>query len=110
MENDRRHLERLRVLKGAHILTLDRAITFPCSIQNITSEGARIRTSGSVPPPAKFRLRLELDGLEVDCRIVWRRARDMGVRFEGPFREYRPERAQNVTPLKDSRRRIKSSW
>ena len=96
---DKRRSPRRRVLKGAIVAYNDRHSTIPCTVRDISDTGARLRTEGTVSAPDTFLLIVEIDGLEADCSVVWRKAPDLAVRFVSPPRKVPPKRAQVVTAL-----------
>ena len=54
----------------------------PCTVVDMSSDGARIRIDGHIRLPGKFRLtfsRATRDGLRCDLR--WRNGRTVGVKF-----------------------------
>ena len=57
-------------------------------------EGARLRLTGSVDAPDTFELFIELDGLWVDCEVVWRSNAEIGVAFTSPKTQATPRRKQ----------------
>jgi hypothetical protein len=61
--------------------------------------GARLKVTGSVAPPDTFLLSLDLEGFEVDCKVAWRKNKEIGVLFTSPLRMVPPKRAQSVKPL-----------
>lgn len=96
-ENKRR-VPRRRVLKGAIIAYNDKHRTIPCTVHDISDRGARLRLHAMAAPDA-FILIIELDGIEADCKVVWRKAPDIGVTFIAPIRKVAAKRAQSVTAL-----------
>ena len=49
--------------------------------------------------PNTFELIVELDGLEASCEVVWRKDREIGVRFLSAPRAVTPTRTQVVKAL-----------
>ena len=96
---EKRRAPRRRVLKGAIVAYNDRRSTIPCIVRDISDTGARLRTEGVVSAPDTFMLIVELDGIEADCQVVWRKAPDLAVRFVAPPRKVAPKRAQVVAAL-----------
>ena len=85
------------MLKGAIVGYNDRHSTMPCAVRDISETGARLRVDGNAPDT--FLLIIELDGLEADCKIVWRKAPEIGVTFVGPVRKVAAKRSQSVTAV-----------
>jgi PilZ domain len=94
--NERRGSPRRRVLKGAIIAYGDRKITLPCTVRNLSASGARVRIEAAVSAPDNFILFIEMDGIEVDCEVVNRSGKDLGVKFISPTRAVKPKRTQIV--------------
>lgn len=88
---------RRRQLKAATIAYSDRHLTIGCSLRDISETGARIETTHPTVPDT-FVLIVDLDGLEADCEVIWRRQNLVGVRFLGPPRQVAPKRQQVVQP------------
>ena len=61
--------------------------------------GARLRVEGSVSIPDTFELIIEVDGLEADCQVVWRKANEVGVKFLAAPRIVAAKRAQVISPV-----------
>lgn len=111
---ENRRASRRKVLKGAVAAFNDRYCSIACTVRDISATGARIRTDGSVSIPDTFELIIDLDGFEVDCEVVWRKDRDLGVRFLGAPHRVAPRRHQSIavtTPERPSslRRRTKAT-
>jgi PilZ domain len=96
---EKRRAPRRRVLKGAIVAYNDRHSTIPCVVRDISDVGARLRTDGVMNAPDTFLLIVELDGIEADCAVVWRRPPDLAVTFVGPSRKVTPKRRQVVAAL-----------
>jgi hypothetical protein len=96
---EKRRGPRRRVLKGAIVAYNDRRSTMPCSVRDISDAGARLRMDCSMTPPDTFLLIIELDGIEVDCEVVWRKPPDLAVAFVSALRKVSPKRAQVVAAL-----------
>jgi hypothetical protein len=91
-----RNASRRRMLKAGVIAYSGRHVTLTCVVRDLSDRGARLVVDGSVDAPDTFELLIAIDGLEVDCRVVWRRAREVGVIFEGSVRKSEKRRAQVV--------------
>jgi len=61
--------------------------------------GAHLRVEGTVNVPNTFELIVDLDGLQADCEVVWRKDKDIGVRFLSAPRLVTPTRTQVVKAL-----------
>ena len=95
--NDNRRASRRRILKSGVLAFNNRHATLPCAVRDLSDSGALLRMNGVTSVPDRFELIVELDGLEADCEVIWRKGRDLGVRFTAPPRKVAPKRAQTVT-------------
>jgi len=95
----RLHVRR-RVLKGALIVHNGFATALPCTVRDISEGGAQLRLDGTMFAPNHFELIIELDGTEADCDVVWRRGRDLGVRFRAAPRRGSRRRMQVVDTVR----------
>ena len=98
-EADNRRSLRRRILKGGIVAFNDRHVTLACTVRDISVGGARLRIMGSVSPPNRFELLIELDGLEVPCEVVRRDGNEIAVMFLSEPRRIVPKRSQIVDPL-----------
>ena len=87
---------RRRVLKAAVVAFNDRRVTTLASVRDLSPTGAKLRVESSTSIPDHFQLIIELDGLEADCEVVWRREHEIGARFQRPPRNVKPKRLQVV--------------
>jgi hypothetical protein len=97
--DDRRTTQRRKQLKAGLITFHSRNATVPCSVRELSETGARVEVDPALVPDT-FVLLIELDGLEADCEVVWRRVAVIGVRFCGKPRHRAPRRLQVVTTLR----------
>ena len=97
--SETRSAPRRRILKAGFIAYNDRHSTLPCTVRDLSTTGARLRVNCSVAAPDTFELIIELDGLEVDCHVVWRKATDIGVRFLSAPRIVAAKRVQVVNAI-----------
>jgi hypothetical protein len=97
---ERRGAVRRRMLKGAIITSADRKTAIPCMVRDTSASGARLRFDTGLTIPDTFLLIIDLDGIEVDCEVVSRRGRDMGVKFTSSTRAVKPRRVQIITALR----------
>jgi hypothetical protein len=89
---ERRASPRRRVLKGAIIAYGDRKMSLPCTVRNLSATGARVRIEAAVSAPDSFILFIEMDAIEVDCEVVHRSEKDLGVKFVSPTRPVKRKR------------------
>jgi hypothetical protein len=90
---------RRRVFKGGIVAFNDRRSTLACVVRDVSETGAHLRVEGSMNAPDTFELIIDLDGLEADCEVVWRKGSEVGVRFRSPPRRFTPRRTQVVDAL-----------
>jgi two-component system response regulator len=92
----RRGGKRSKMLKGGVIAFSGRHATMPCVVRDLSETGARLQVAQSNAVPDTFELLVELDGLEVLSRIVWRKSQEVGVEFLEIPRINTPKRVQIV--------------
>jgi hypothetical protein len=102
-QNEARGAPRRRVLKAGVIASNDRHLTVACTVRDMSATGARLRIESSLGAPDTFELMIEVDGLEADCKVVWRKANEIGVRFLSAPRMVAAKRTQVVNPLAPTR-------
>ena len=96
---DRRRLARHRILKGGLIAVAGHHTAIPCSVRDLTETGARLRLQDCAAlVPDRFELIIEIDGLEAQCQVAWRKGAELGASFL-KTRRGAPRRAQVVRPL-----------
>ena len=81
-DSEGRAARRMRTLKAGVISFAHGQCALPCTIRDITDNGARIEYTGTVPIPEVFRLLVRSDGVEAQCTVAWRHRSMIGVRFE----------------------------
>ena len=87
---------RRRMLKSGRICFNERHSTLECAVRDISEQGARLRLSGSIDAPDTFELLVELDGIRVDCAVVWRSNDEIGVVFTSEKVQEAPTRKQVI--------------
>jgi len=80
MTEHQKRRQRLRALKGGSILFYNGA-AFDCTVRNLSETGARIEVENPVGIPDKFKLIIKSKKLERACHVMWRKAKEIGVRF-----------------------------
>jgi hypothetical protein len=83
MDEDRRNVTRTRISRGAKIIAPRRSQIIHCTVQNITSGGARLKVANTYGMPETFELTFEHGRTRRACRVVWRTADELGVAFQG---------------------------
>jgi hypothetical protein len=100
-DTDGRSALRRRVLKAGIAASSDRHLTVACTVRDLSA--ARLRVEGSLTVPNTFELIIDVDGLEANCEVVWRKANEVGVKFLCAPRIVAPKRAQIINPLTPSK-------
>ena len=96
---DKRQLARHRILKGGLLAVAGHHTAIACSVRDLTETGARLKLEDvAALLPDRFELIIEIDGLEAECQVVWRKGSEIGVSFL-KTRRGAPRRAQVVRPL-----------
>ena len=81
--DDRRGVQRTKVLRNAKIIVPRRSPVIHCTVQNITSGGACLKLANTYGVPQTFDLTFEHGRTRRRCRVVWRTNDKLGVAFEG---------------------------
>jgi hypothetical protein len=76
--DERRTKQRHRVLKAGTIEFGGGAID--CTVRNLSDFGAALDVTSPIGIPDRFNLVVS-DGARLPCRIVWRKERRIGVKF-----------------------------
>ena len=97
--NEARAALRRRVLKSGIAASNDRRLTVSCTVRDLSATGARLRVEGLRTVPDTFELIIDLDGLEADCQVMWRKGGEVGVRFVSAPRTVAAKRSQVINPL-----------
>lgn len=100
---DPRSGPRRKQLKSGIVAFNGRHSTLPCLVRELSEAGARLEIDQAHVPDT-FELIVELDGLEADCEVIWRRGDRVGVRFTSPPRIRPPRRVQVVQPTQPAGR------
>ena len=82
MADDRRTVQRTRVLRCAKIIVPRRSPVIHCTVQNITSAGACLKLANTYGVPQTFELTFEHGRTRRACRVVWRTETKLGIAFE----------------------------
>jgi hypothetical protein len=75
-----RQSRRQRVLKGGKIYFDHAAID--CAVRNVSEAGAMLEIASPIGIPNNFSLVISQQALRRPCRVAWRSARRIGVRFD----------------------------
>jgi hypothetical protein len=82
MTENRRAVQRTRVLRCAKIIVPRRSPVISCTVQNITSGGACLKLANTFGLPETFDLTFEHGRTRRACRVVWRTTDRLGVMFQ----------------------------
>jgi hypothetical protein len=82
-KGDRRSVQRTRAVRSAKIIAPRLASVIHCTVQNITSGGARLKLANTSGVPDTFELTFELGRTRRACRVAWRTHDELGVAFQG---------------------------
>jgi PilZ domain len=74
--NEARH----RALKAARIVFKGHEAVFDCVVRNLSDGGACLKVESPIGIPDSFELMLD-DASVRHCRVVWRKATQIGVNF-----------------------------
>lgn len=77
---EHRTAQRRRTLKAGTISFGGGAID--CTVRNFSESGAALDVISPVGIPERFTLLIEADQNQLPCRVVWRKEKRIGVRFE----------------------------
>jgi hypothetical protein len=80
MMEEHRTAQRRRTLKAGTISFGGGAID--CTVRNFSESGAALDVISPVGIPERFTLLIEADQNQLPCRVVWRKEKRIGVRFE----------------------------
>jgi len=79
---ERRDVTRTRMSRSAKIIPPRHGSMIHCTVQNITSGGARLKLANTYGLPETFELTFEQGRTRRACRVVWRTNDELGVAFE----------------------------
>ena len=79
---EQRQAPRLRALIGARIVFNNGQATLDCLIRDVSETGAKLTVSALIPLPDRFEVIIPQKGVTRPVRVAWRRATEIGVRFE----------------------------
>jgi hypothetical protein len=85
MAAERRTSQRLRTLKGGSIL-FGLAPAIDCVVRNLSATGACLAVPNPAAIPEQFDLLIKPELLKRHCRVAWRTADRIGIRFVEPPR------------------------
>jgi hypothetical protein len=83
-DDDGRALDRVPVFRGALLSIPGQLTALPCTLRDITTNGASIRLNGITLVPLEFEI--SFDGFRTfkTCQLIWRDGDFAGVAFLSP--------------------------
>ena len=78
---DRRRVQRTRVLKGATIIFNNHSSVIDCTVFNLTNVGLCVQVPSSVGIPDSFDLSFDRARSSRRCRVIWRTENKLGISF-----------------------------
>jgi hypothetical protein len=90
---DRRKVQRTRVLRSAKIIVPRRSPVIHCTVQNITDTGACLKLANTWGLPDTFDLTFEHGRTRRACRVIWRTHDKLGISFEGDAKQAEEKQA-----------------
>ncbi len=89
---------RRKQLKKALASYNDQSISLEVVLRDLSETGVKLKLNADDPLPDHFTLFVQLDGILVDCEVVWRRGLEIGARFVSEIKQSKPTRVQNIIP------------
>jgi len=78
---DRRQVQRTRVLKNANIILNNSSSLCTCTVVNLTNVGSCIKMASSVGLPNSFALSFDRALSSRECRVIWRAENKLELSF-----------------------------
>jgi hypothetical protein len=78
---DKRRVQRTRVLKDAKIILNNRSSLFDCTVINLTNLGSCVYLPSSARIPNSFALSFDRARSSRRCRVIWRTESKLGISF-----------------------------
>ena len=78
---ENRQAQRWRAMLAGKIVFNNHGSVYDCSIRNLSATGAKIWVFNAATIPDAFELLIEAKALTRPARVVWRSAKEIGVRF-----------------------------
>jgi hypothetical protein len=85
---ERRHVRRQRVLKGALVIFGAFERVFDCAIRDLSDAGAKLTFQTTSGIPETFHLLIPAEHKIAPARAAWRTSRDIGIAFTGPWQKH----------------------
>jgi hypothetical protein len=78
---EHRSTPRHRTFKAAHIAFKERGAAISCVVRDLSDTGACLKVESPIGIPETFDLVFESDQSIRTCRVVWRKANQIGIEF-----------------------------
>lgn len=95
-ETQEDRVQRRRTLKSAVASYNDQSISMEVILRDKSDTGVKLKLKENDVLPDNFHLYIELDGVNVECEVVWRRGLEIGARFVSEIETKAPLRSQTV--------------
>lgn len=89
-------VQRRRMLKKAMASYNDQSISIEVILRDMSDTGIKIKIKENDLLPDHFHLYVEIDGINVDCEVVWRQGLEIGAKFTSEIQIKVPLRSQTV--------------
>ncbi len=99
-EQDSR-VQRRRMFKSAVVSYNDQAISMEVILRDMSDTGVKLKLKGNDVLPDHFHLYIELDGINVECEVVWRNGLEIGAKFVSEVHSKVPLRSQVLVPTRN---------
>ncbi len=96
-ETQDNRVQRRRTLKSAVASYNDQSISMEVVLRDMSDTGAKLKLKENDVLPDSFHLYVELDGINVECEVVWRRGLEIGAKFVSEVKTKNPLRTQTIT-------------
>lgn len=96
-ETEENRVLRRRMLKSAIASYNDQSISMDVLLRDMSDTGVKLKLKENDILPDNFHLYIELDGINVECEVVWRRGLEIGAKFVSEVICKTPLRSQNIT-------------
>jgi two-component system cell cycle response regulator len=83
---ERRQQQRVRTLKAARILLNQHHSVLDCTVRNLSQVGACLNVPSTIGIPERFDVIFDADQSVRTCRMVWHKAKQLGVEFASEAR------------------------
>ena len=106
IEGQDNRIQRRRTLKKAVASYYDQLISMEVIVRDFSDTGVRIKLKKNDVLPDQFQLYIEIDGIGVDCEVVWRRELEIGAKFVSEVKSKVPLRSQTFEPIHVGERKV----